>query len=106
MFKSRYALIPLAILATCGAASPVNALDRSVFTCTNPTSGATWQIHIDYDRAVVDSNPARISETAISWRDARDGWNCTLDRKTGELTVIVASSTGGYFLHAMCRLPP
>ena len=73
-------------------------------TCTNPFSGATWQIRIDYDRSTVDSNPARINDATISWRDAKDGWNYTLDRKSGKLTVILASSTGGSFLYDQCKL--
>ena len=73
-------------------------------TCTNPVSGASWQIRIDYDRNTVDSNPARISDATISWRDANDGGNYTLDRKSGNLTVIVASSTGGAFFYDHCRL--
>src|SRR5215468_3015775 len=72
---------------------------ESAITCTNPASGASWQVRIDYDRATADSNPARITDASISWRDRSDGGNYTLDRKSGELTVIVASSTGGYFLH-------
>jgi hypothetical protein len=77
-----------------------------VIACTNPANGWTWQISIDYDRATVDANPAQVSEAEISWHDARDGGNYTLDRRSGELTVIVASSTGGYFLHDHCGLPP
>ena len=73
-------------------------------TCTNPHSGATWQIRIDYDRSTVDSNPARINDATISWRDVKDGWNYTLDRKSGKLTVILASSTGGSFLYDQCKL--
>ena len=68
-------------------------------TCTNPFSGASWKVAIDYGRKTVDSNPARISETEISWRDAKDGWRYTLDRKSGKLTVILASATGGNFLY-------
>jgi hypothetical protein len=73
-------------------------------TCTNPTSGATWQIKIDYDHGTVDANPARISDREISWRDAKDGWAYTLDRKSGNLTVVLASSTGGSFLYDRCKL--
>jgi hypothetical protein len=76
---------------------------ESAITCTNPASGASWQIRIDYDRSTVDSNPAKIGDTKISWHDAADGGNYTLDRKSGNLTVIVASSTGGYFLYDRCR---
>lgn len=76
---------------------------ETAVSCTNPYSGATWQIRIDYDRSTVDSNPARINEATISWRDAKDGWNYTLDRKSGKLTVIVASATGGNFLYDQCK---
>lgn len=74
-------------------------------TCANPTSGTTWEINIDYNHATVDDNPARISDSEISWRDRKDQWNYTLDRKTGKLTSIVASSTGGYMQFYRCRLP-
>jgi len=77
---------------------------ETAITCTNPASGATWQIKIDYDRSTVDSNPARISDTEISWRDATDGGNYKLDRKSGKLTVILASATGGNFLYDRCKL--
>jgi hypothetical protein len=77
---------------------------ESAVTCTNPASGANWQIRIDYERSTVDSYPAQITEAKISWRDASDGGNYTLDRKSGNLTVIVASSTGGYFLYDRCKL--
>jgi hypothetical protein len=79
------------------------ALDNAV-TCTNPASGANWQIRIDYERSTVDSYPASITEGKISWHDASDGGNYTLDRKSGNLTVVVASSTGGYFLYDRCKL--
>lgn len=76
---------------------------QSAITCTNPASGASWQIRIDYDRSTVDSSPARISDAEISWRDV-NGWNYRLDRKSGELTVVLASATGGNFLHDRCKL--
>jgi hypothetical protein len=77
---------------------------ETVMTCSNIASGASWKIRIDYDKAAVDSNPARIDAAQISWRDATDGGNYTLDLTSGELTAIVASSTGGYFLHHRCKL--
>jgi hypothetical protein len=73
-------------------------------TCTNIASGANFQIRIDYDKGTVDSNPARISDAQISWHDASDGGNYTLDRKSEKLTAIVASSTGGYFVYHRCKL--
>jgi hypothetical protein len=95
-----------AIAALAAIAAPGGAEAGGVpVTCTNPFSGASWQIAIDYDLKTVDSNPARIDETEISWRDAKDGWRYTLDRKSGALTVVLASATGGNFLHDQCRLP-
>jgi hypothetical protein len=75
----------------------------SIFNCTNIASGAGWQIKINFHTSTVDSIPARISDTTISWRDPADGGNYTLDRNTGDLTVVIASSTGGYFIHDRCR---
>jgi hypothetical protein len=77
---------------------------ETAITCANLASGTSWQIRIDYDKGTVDSNQARISDEQISWHDATDGGNYTLDRKSGDLTVIVASSTGGYFVYDRCRL--
>jgi hypothetical protein len=76
----------------------------TAITCANPVSGASWQIVIDYRRATVDSNPANITRSGISWFDPKDGGNYTLDRETGNLTASVASSTGGYFRHNRCNL--
>src|SRR6516162_7555287 len=73
-------------------------------TCTNQTSGTSWQIRIDYDRQTVDSNPANISDHEIAWRDKADGGNYALDRKSGRLTVVFASSTAGHFLYHCCKL--
>jgi len=77
---------------------------ETAITCTNPVSGTSWQIMIDYRKATVDSNPAEIKRAEISWFDPKDGGNYTLDRKSGDLTASVASSTGGYFRHGRCSL--
>ncbi len=100
--SSRQLLAGLALFAvrTVSAATPAGP---TTLTCTNPVSGANWKISIDFGRSTVDANPARISEASISWHDHKDGGNYTLERKTGKLTVVVASSTGGYFLHDNCR---
>ena len=95
--------VSAAPVAARAAAPPMTA---TVITCTNPASGATWQLRIDLRHATVDANPATISADEISWRDARDGGNNTLDRKTGALTIIVASSTGGFERQDRCRMPP
>jgi hypothetical protein len=105
-FSSPLLLVVIALTASVAAPAISDGapLRESTISCTNPSSGTTWQIRIDYVRGTVDSNPARISDAKISWHDARDGGNYTLDRKSGRLTVIVASSTGGYFLYDQCRL--
>ena len=77
---------------------------KTAVTCINPVSGASWQIAIDFEKTTVDSNPAKITLATISWFDPADGGNYTLDRKSGALTAIVASSTGGYFRHGRCAL--
>jgi hypothetical protein len=74
--------------------------------CTNPAGHASWQIRIDFQHGTVDSNPARISKEKITWRDRTDRGNYTLDRTSGDLTVVLPSSTGGYFLHDHCALDP
>jgi hypothetical protein len=79
--------------------------EETKITCTNPASGVKWQIAINYDRSTVDSYPARITDASISWHDDKDMGNYTLDRKTGNLRVVIASSTGGYFLNDHCDLP-
>ncbi len=77
---------------------------QTTIACSNPASGMSWQITIDFDRRTVDGYPAAISGSAISWRDPSDQGNYTLDRKSGNLRVAVPSSTGGYFLHDQCKL--
>ncbi len=89
-----------------GTAAPIDRPHTLAIDCTNPVSGARWQISIDHDHATVDSNPAKVRDAAITWHDAKDGGSYTLDRDSGELTVVVASGTGGYFLHHRCHLPP
>ena len=98
-------LAGIAALTVGAAVSAVGAdHGETAITCTNPVSGTSWQIRVDYDRGTVDSYPARIGDAKISWHDATDGGNYTLDRKSGNLTVVVASSTGGYFLYDRCKL--
>lgn len=96
------AMLLIAVAAPIGSARA--KAGPATISCTNPASGATFQIQIDYDRRTVDSFPATISAAEVSWRDPRDSGNYTLDRKSGDLRVAVPSSTGGYFLHDRCKL--
>ena len=77
---------------------------EAAVTCTNLSSGVNWQIKIDYDKATVDSNPARINDAEIAWHDPSDGGYYRLDRKSEKLTVVIASSTGGFSLFHRCKL--
>ncbi len=88
----------LAALVAAAAAEPA----AIVMICTNPASGASWPIHIDFARQTVDGNAARIDGDAIAWHDAKDGGTYTLDRRSGKLTFVAPSSTGGYFLYDRC----
>ena len=103
MFRNQ---VLAAALAGLVVATPTgSAQDAKIaVTCTNLISGTSWQISIDFDRATVDSNRANITDAKIAWFDPTDGSNYTLDRKSGDLTAIVASSTGGYFRHGRCSL--
>ena len=107
MFQNRVLGVGIAGLVAGFLVSTVNGNaqgGKTAITCTNPTSGTSWQISIDFDKATVDSNRAEITGAKISWFDPTDGGNYTLDRTSGDLTAIVASSTGGYFRHGRCSL--
>lgn len=69
--------------------------------CTNP-SGANWSIDVDLEHGVVNSRPARITDSWISWRDPKAGI-FEFERATGKLQLRAASSTGGFFLHYTCQ---
>jgi hypothetical protein len=106
MFVNRVAA-GIAGLAVGLAVPPINGdaqESETAITCTNPVSGTSWRITIDYRKTTVDSNPAVITRAEISWFDPKDGGNYTFDRKSGDLTASVASSTGGYFRHDRCSL--
>ena len=98
------ATIAMSVLGGVAPATGAEGHGATAITCTNPISGATFQIEIDYDRNTVDANPARFSDSQIRWKASADGGNYTLDRKTGNLTVVMASSTGGSFLYDRCKL--
>ena len=98
------ATVALAYSAAAPALSIEALHGQRAITCVNKSSGTTWQINVDYDHGTVDANPASISDTKIAWRDANDGWRYTLDLKTGDLTVVFASSMGGNTYFHRCQL--
>jgi hypothetical protein len=100
MLARRATLLVLFSIALLGARAEAR---ETLVICANTASGASWPIHIDYDKSMVDGSAAQISASEISWRDGK-GNNYTLDRKSGEMTQVTASSTGGYFLHDRCKL--
>lgn len=93
-----------AVASAIPAAGAQTPPGQAAITCTNPYSGASFELNVDYDRRTVDSNPADITDATISWRGQGDARNYTLDRKSGKLTVIIASATGGNFLYDQCRV--
>ncbi len=94
----------LAVMAGAPASSAEPQHGENAITCMNKSSGTTWQIKVDYDHNTVDSNPATITDAEIAWRDANDGWRYTLDLKSGDLTVVLASSMGGNMYFHRCLL--
>jgi hypothetical protein len=71
--------------------------------CTNPSSGATWDIKIDYQNSTADLFPAEIKVESIKWYDVLHGGHYEFDRASGDLTVIFASSTGGFTIKDKCH---
>ncbi len=47
--------LAIALSATAGAAPT----GEKTITCTNPSSGANWQVKVDYDRNMVELAPGR-----------------------------------------------
>ena len=92
----------IATLLTASQSRPVSAAVATL-RCTNPYSGAMWDLTIDYDRSLADAFPAEITKTRITWRDTSHGGNYLLDRRSGTLTVTYPSSTGGFSLRDKCE---
>ncbi|HUO43339.1 MAG TPA: hypothetical protein VMT94_00315 [Burkholderiales bacterium] len=74
-----------------------------ILRCTNTTSGVSWDVKIDYQNGTVDGFPAVIANDNIKWNDNLRGGHYQLDRASGNMTVIFASSTGGFMLNHKCR---
>ena len=98
-------IVLIAAIVTPLAAIRSQPVSAAVATlrCTNPYSGAVWDLTIDYDRRLADAFPAEITKTRITWRDTSHGGNYLLDRRSGTLTVTYPSSTGGFSLRDKCE---
>jgi hypothetical protein len=81
---------------------PAKAAETTL-RCTNIYSGTTWDVQIDTERGTVDAFPAEITRRRIVWRDAVSGGHYDLDRASGLLKVVFASSTGGYTQFNRCH---
>jgi hypothetical protein len=92
-----------ALVALPGPGTAAQAQATAV-TCSNPVSGAHWQIMIDYQKSTVDSYPAEITVAEISWFDPKDGGYYSIDRQSGDLITALGSSTGGWLRHNHCSL--
>ena len=85
------------------AASPAVPAAVLDFQCVNAASGASWMVSVDDQKRTVDGTPADITASRISWRDPASGGLYDLDRKSGALTFVNPSSTGGYMLFHRCQ---
>jgi hypothetical protein len=95
---------PRALLALLLAIVPKLAYaEATTLVCTNPNSGATWDVKVDFDHRTADSFPADIGDRYITWRDTQRNDVYEFDRLSGNLTMRGPSSTGGYFLFYHCR---
>jgi hypothetical protein len=83
-----------------GLAGPAKAAPVALH-CTNTTSGATWDVAVDLAQGTVDSVPARITDGTISWEDTTLHFY-DYNRRTGQLDMHAASSTGGFYLMDRC----
>lgn len=97
----------LAALALYGSATVLRperaAAAPTVFHCTNTESGAKWTFSVDFDHRTVDSYPATITAGEISWHGTAGQAFYTLNRTTGDLRILRASSMGGWEHHDVCH---
>jgi hypothetical protein len=102
-FAVTLALAVATVAASIGAvgAQP-GRQSKDDFQCTNPKSGTTWDVNVDYDRSTANSFPAEITNSQIAWHDTSHGGYYYLDRVSGALTFKNATTTGGYTLHHTC----
>lgn len=96
----------VALVLSSATGSDPASVESTTLRCTNPFSGATWNLAIDPANRTVDSFPADITARSIAWHDSVRGGRYEFDRASGDLTVVYASSMGGTFLTDQCRFVP
>ncbi len=69
-----------------------------------PLAGLAAALVIGIAAPAVSAEALHVSDAKIAWRDANDGWRYTLDLKSGDLTVVLASSVGGNMYFHRCLL--
>ncbi|MFZ0495728.1 MAG: hypothetical protein WBE85_15170 [Methylocella sp.] len=85
-----------AAISTAARASDSADAAAITFRCTNPKSKSAWQVNVDHDRGTADSFPAKNSDSQIAWHGTLHGGYYYLNRASGALTFLNASSTGGH----------
>jgi hypothetical protein len=101
-------LVPL-VMAGCHAgvspARPAISPNAARIECVNPDNGFAWTLRLSQAAGTVDGWPARFGAERISWRDgANSGYE--LELANGALTIVRASSTGGYMSFDRCAASP
>jgi hypothetical protein len=72
--------------------------------CVNPDNGFAWTLRLSQTAGTVDGWPARFGTERIFWRDSNSGYE--LELANGALTIVRASSTGGYTSFDRCTAAP
>ncbi|MGH6813028.1 MAG: hypothetical protein ACREDM_12040 [Methylocella sp.] len=62
-----------AAISTAACAGDSDHAAAITFRCTNPKSGTTWDLKVDYDRSTADSFAAEITESQVAWHDTLHG---------------------------------
>jgi hypothetical protein len=98
------------LVTGCRARAASDALairpDAAAIECVNPDSGFAWRLRLSRAASTVDGWPARFAAERISWHDRADGGFYELELATGALTIVRASSTGGYTSFDRCAAQP
>jgi len=98
------------VVTGCRARAAPNTLairpNAAAIECVNPESGYVWRLRLSRAANTVDGWPARFSVQHISWHDRADGGFYELELATGALTIVRASSTGGYMSFDRCAAQP